>query len=235
MEILRQTLNMWGISLSERQEEQFERYYMLLIQKNSVMNLTAITEKPEVEEKHFLDSLALTQAFQINGNESMIDLGTGAGFPGIPLKILFPDLHVVLADALDKRVGFLNDVIKELNLSDIAAVHARAEDLGHESGYRERFDLCVSRAVAALPVLAEYCLPLVKRGGIFAAYKSSRAEEEAESAQNAFEILGAGSSKIAQVSIGPSGYCRNLILVPKTSNTPEKYPRAAGKIKKKPL
>ena len=231
--MLKDDLERWKLPLSSRQEEQFEIYYDLLIRRNEVMNLTAITEKTEVYEKHFLDSLALTQALSFRGDESLIDLGTGAGFPGIPLKILFPDLSVVLADALLKRVGFLNEVIEALKLEKITAVHSRAEDLGHDPAFREKSDFCVSRAVAPLNILAEYCLPLVKTGGVFAAYKSAAAKEEAEEANNAFMLLGGGHVEIREMTIGPSRLLRSFVLVEKSAETPAKYPRA--KIKKKPL
>ena len=235
MEILKEYLGKWNIKLSAAQEEQFERYYELLVRKNEVMNLTAITEKAEVEVKHFLDSLALTQAVPLTGEETVIDIGTGAGFPGIPLKILFPKMKIVLADALQKRVGFLNEVIDDLMLTDICAIHARAEELGHDGQYRERFDLCVSRAVAELPQLSEYCLPLVKPGGLFIPYKSRKTDEEIEDASGAIRELGAECEGIKQLFIGPDQLERTLILLRKTAPTPDKYPRSAGKIKKKPL
>lgn len=233
MKLLQQYLLPWNISLNPRQEAQFELYYEMLIQKNQVMNLTAITEKAEVQERHFLDSLAISQAIKLTGTESLIDLGTGAGFPGIPLKILYPELNIVLADALQKRVGFLNEVITKLELSKITAIHARAEDLGHDDSYRERFDLCVSRAVASLNLLAEYCLPFVRIGGIFAAYKSVSADQEMQEAAQALQILGGGNVRISKQIIGPSQLSRSLILVEKSSGTPLKYPRA--KAQKKPL
>lgn len=235
MELLRRYLSEWNITLTETQEKQFMRYYELLTERNTVMNLTAITEQEEVEEKHFLDSLALTQVLPLTGRESLIDVGTGAGFPGIPLKILFPEMTVVLADALQKRVGFLREVIQELQLAGVAAIHARAEDLGHDPAYRERFDLCVSRAVAELDVLSEYCLPLVKQGGSFAAYKSKTAVEETAAAAAAVTVLGGSAEEIRSLTIGPSALSRTFVLIRKTAPTPDKYPRPAGKIKKRPL
>lgn len=233
MDILKQYLLKWNIPLTADQEEQFRTYYELLISKNRVMNLTAITDRAEVQEKHFLDSLALTQANPLRGDEKLIDIGTGAGFPGIPLKIIYPGLQMVLADALLKRVGFLNEVIEKLSLSGITAVHARAELLGQDPDHREKYDLCVSRAVAPLNLLAEYCLPMVKPGGCFAAYKAVTAEEEVREAQNALLVLGGGPAEITEMKVGPSGLIRSLIIVPKERSTPDKYPRA--KAAKKPL
>ncbi len=235
MNLLRNYLEQWNLPLSSLQEERFGQYYELLIEWNRVMNLTAITELPEVEEKHFLDSLALTQALPLSGTESLIDIGTGAGFPGLPLKILFPEMKMVLADALQKRVDFLNEVIHRLQLENITAVHARAEELAHDAKYREAFDLCVSRAVAPLPILLEYCLPFVRTDGIFAAYKSLAAEDELASSGNALSVLGGTPENSRSITLGPSDLSRTILLIRKTGATPEKYPRAAGKVKKKPL
>ena len=228
-------LNSLNMQLSEEQNEQFEKYFGLLVSWNEKINLTAITEKPEVYEKHFLDSVSLKAALNLSEYKTLIDIGTGAGFPGLPLKIMFPHLKVTLADALQKRVDFLNLVIRELGLTDISAIHARAEELGQDKDHREKYDLCVSRAVAALPLLCEYCLPLVRCGGVFAAYKSVTAKEELEAAGKAIEILGGEGRGVFEMTIGPSGLSRSMILIDKIKAAPEKYPRAAGKAKKKPL
>ena len=185
-------LKEYQIEISEKQTEQFLTYYELLTEWNSFMNLTAITEFNEVMKKHFIDSLSLIRAVpDINVKAySLIDVGTGAGFPGIPLKIMFPSLKVVLLDSLNKRISFLNEVINKLGLTDIEAFHGRAEDFAKQKEYREHFDICVSRAVANLSTLSEYCLPFVKKGGFFISYKSDKITEEFEHAGQAIKILG---------------------------------------------
>ena len=178
LEKFKNGLQQLHIELSEKQMEQFLQYYEMLVEKNKVMNLTAITEFDEVVEKHFLDSVSLTQQLDLHQPLKVLDLGTGAGFPGIPLKIVFPELEITLMDSLNKRVLFLQDVISSLQLENIEAVHGRAEEAARNKKYRESFDLCVSRAVANISTLSEYCLPFVKIGGSFISYKSSTIEDE---------------------------------------------------------
>lgn len=222
-----------GIELSDEQLEQFLTYYEMLIEKNKVMNLTAITDFDEVLEKHFEDSLSLIQAVDLEKLQAVIDLGTGAGFPGIPLKIAFPNLQITLADSLNKRILFLDDVISELGLTGIDTVHGRAEDLAKNSDYREKFDLCVSRAVANLSTLSEYCLPFVKIGGKFISYKAGECDEEVAASKSSIFLLGGKISDIKKFELGESG--RAFVIIDKVSGTPKKYPRKAGTPSKDPL
>lgn len=222
-----------GIELSDEQLEQFLTYYEMLIEKNKVMNLTAITDFDEVLEKHFEDSLSLIQAVDLEKSQTVMDLGTGAGFPGIPLKIAFPNLQITLADSLNKRILFLDDVIRELGLTGIDTVHGRAEDLAKNSDYREKFDLCVSRAVANLSTLSEYCLPFVKIGGKFISYKAGECDEEVAASKSSIFLLGGKISDIKKFELGESG--RAFVIIDKVSGTPKKYPRKAGTPSKDPL
>lgn len=222
-----------GIELSDEQLEQFLTYYEMLIEKNKVMNLTAITDFDEVLEKHFEDSLSLIQAVDLEKSQAVIDLGTGAGFPGIPLKIAFPNLQITLADSLNKRILFLDDVIRELGLVGIDTVHGRAEDLAKNSDYREKFDLCVSRAVANLSTLSEYCLPFIKIGGKFISYKAGECDEEVAASKSSIFLLGGKISDIKKFELGESG--RAFVIIDKVSGTPKKYPRKAGTPSKDPL
>lgn len=222
-----------GIELSDEQLEQFLTYYEMLIEKNKVMNLTTITDFDEVLEKHFEDSLSLIQAVDLEKSQTVIDLGTGAGFPGIPLKIAFQNLQITLADSLNKRILFLDDVIRELGLTGIDTVHGRAEDLAKNSDYREKFDLCVSRAVANLSTLSEYCLPFVKIGGKFISYKAGECDEEVAASKSSIFLLGGKISDIKKFELGESG--RAFVIIDKVSGTPKKYPRKAGTPSKDPL
>lgn len=226
-------LEQLGITLSEMQMNQFLQYYEMLVEKNKVMNLTAITEFDEVIEKHFLDSLQIAKYLKFNKNTKLIDIGTGAGFPGIPLKITFPELETVLLDSLNKRILFLQEVVEELKLEKIELLHGRAEDYGKNPEYREKFDYCVSRAVANLSSLSEYCLPFVKTGGDFIPYKSGNIEDELEQARKAVFLLGGKICNVERFQLVDAG--RSLVFVRKEKNTPKKYPRKAGLPTKEPL
>lgn len=221
------------IELSEKQLEQFRIYFEMLVEKNKVMNLTGITEWDEVLEKHFLDSISLIRAVDLNRELTVMDMGTGAGFPGLPLKIAFPNLKVTLADSLNKRVVFLQEVIDALELTGIEAIHGRAEDLARDKKYREQFDLSVSRAVANLSTLSEYCLPFVKIGGQFISYKSGECDEEVIASKSAVFLLGGKISSVVKFELGESG--RSFIVIDKVKGTSKEYPRKAGTPSKKPL
>lgn len=223
------------ITLTEKQTRQFLRYYELLTEWNQVMNLTAITEYEDVVLKHFVDSLALRRVCDLTSDKKLLDVGTGAGFPGIPLKIVFPQLEVTLLDSLNKRVKFLDHVIDELELDTITAVHGRAEDLARKGEYREQFDLCVSRAVANLASLSEYCIPFVKIGGMFVAYKSGNSEEEIGKSQRAVSLLGGRLKKVEEFTLPDSDISRCFVMVEKAKETKGKYPRKAGMPGKDPL
>ena len=230
---IKDAFNKIDLILNDKQAEQFLRYYELLIQKKKVMNLTSITEFDDVVLKHFLDSLMICKIQKLEG--SLIDVGTGAGFPGIPLKIMYPDLKVVLLDSLNKRVQFLNEVIRELGLENIKAIHGRAEDLAKQKIYREQFDYCVSRAVANLSSLAEYCIPFVKIGGYFIPYKSGKIQEELDSGKKAINILGGTVEIVKEFELPQTDIFRCLLYIRKIENSPQKYPRKAGMPSKEPL
>lgn len=222
-----------GMELSDKQIAQFNLYYELLTAKNKVMNLTAITEYNDVVKKHFIDSMMISRVLDMKKINSLCDVGTGAGFPGIPLKIVYPHLHLTLVDSVGKRVNFLSEVVEKLDLEDVEAIHSRTEDLAHNSKYREKYDLVTARAVASMNVLSEYCIPYAKIGGYFAAYKSGNIEEEIENAKNAVKTLGGKIEKTDMFELYEMG--RSIVLIKKASSTPKMYPRKAGTPSKNPL
>ena len=231
--LLKEKLGDLEINLTDRMLEQFDLYYELLVEWNKMMNLTGITEYEEVLTKHFVDSISIVKVMDLNNVEWVIDIGTGAGFPGIPLKIVYPHLKVTLLDSLNKRIKFLDTVIAELGLADIYTMHGRAEDYAKKEEYREQYDLCVSRAVANLSTLSEYCLPFVKIGGKFVSYKSGDCADEVDNAKAAIHLLGGKINKIDEFSY--SNNSRSFIVIDKVMNTSNKYPRKAGLPSKKPL
>ncbi len=233
--LFEEDIKKFSITLEKRQVCQFLKYYELLLQWNSFMNLTGITEFSEVMKKHFTDSLSLAGYQDLSKINTLIDVGTGAGFPGIPLKIAFPHLKVTLLDSLNKRINFLNEVIRELELTEIEAVHGRAEDFARPEKLREKYDLSVSRAVANLSTLSEYCIPFVKKGGIFAAYKSEKGAEELTAAKKAVNLLGGKIIEKKDFALPDSDMSRTIILIQKEKETPKKFPRKAGLPSKEPL
>lgn len=234
IKILENGCSEYNIMLTDNQKEQFFHYFELLIERNKVMNLTAITEFEDVMMKHFVDSVSISKIIDMENIHTVIDVGTGAGFPGIPLKIVFPHLKVTLLDSLNKRIKFLDEVIAELQLEDIEAVHGRAEDFAKKDVSRETYDLCVSRAVANLATLSEYCLPYVKLRGLFVPYKSGKIQEELQESKKAISILG-GEIIDTQVFTLGEDMSRSLVVIEKTKKTPGKYPRKAGLPSKEPL
>ena len=222
------------INLTSDMLSKFEIFYNMLLETNKTMNLTAITEMHEVVLKHFIDSIALLNYIELS-NKTVIDVGTGAGFPGIPLAILFPDTKFVLMDSLQKRLKFIDSVIDACDMKNVSTIHGRAEDLGHDVNYREKFDICVSRAVAALPVLLELCSPFVKVNGLFVSYKSELLKEELQQSEKALSILRCELMKQYDYTIPDSDFYRVYAVFKKNGALQKKYPRQAGKPKKNPL
>lgn len=235
MEQLKKKSEMLEISLSEEQLQQFLTYYEMLVEKNKVMNLTAITEKEEVIDKHFIDSISLNKAMDVTKPLKILDLGTGAGFPGIPLKIAYPNLEITLLDSLNKRIKFLDEVIEALSLEGIVTIHGRAEDYAKQASYREQFDICISRAVANLATLSEYCLPYVKEEGCFISYKSGSVEEELEQSKKAIFELGGKVKEVIAFTLPETDIERTFVVIEKVRKTPKKYPRKAGLPSKEPI
>ena len=224
-----------SLSLSETQLDKFQTYLEFLVETNEKVNLTAITQPQEVVMKHFIDSIALFSVYDIMPNAKIADVGTGAGFPGRPLKIYDSTLSVTLVDSLNKRINFLNEVISELGLTDVETVHSRAEELAKNKDYRESYDYCVSRAVANLATLSELCLPFVKVGGYFVSLKGPKAKEEIAAAKKAVSVMGGSLEEVVGYSVDKTDYEHNLVIIKKASPTPARYPRNAPKPAKDPI
>lgn len=234
-ELLLKGASALGLNLGDEEIERFNKYKELLKEWNTKINLTAITDDEEIDIKHFLDSLTPFVTGLINGNKKVIDIGTGGGFPGLPLKIVNPNLNIVLLDSLNKRIKFLNEVIAALGLEKIEAIHGRAEELSIKPVYREQYDICISRAVASLDTLSEYCIPFVKVGGYFISMKGSDIDKELNLSKNAIKLLGGQLIDKKLVKIPESDIVHSLIIIQKIRETPTKYPRGSGKPKKNPL
>ena len=233
-EFLKEAANKINITLTDHQLEQFLLYKDILLEWNNRINLTAITDPEEIIIKHFIDSL--TCARYIKDGQRVIDVGTGAGFPGIPLKILFADrIQITLLDSLNKRVKFLNEAVASLKINDTNIMYARAEDAANNNQHRENYDIAVSRAVANLAGLSEYCLPFVKLGGFMASMKGPKIEDELKSVKKAMEVLGGSIEKIEKITLPMSDIIHAIIIIKKVKITPHNYPRKAGKIQKNPL
>ncbi len=235
MEILRQEALKFNINLTDKMLENFQDYTNMLLEYNSFMNLTAITDPYEVKIKHYLDSLTLLTMDKIKSGDKVIDIGAGAGFPSLPNAIAREDVNFTMLDSLGKRVNFLNDVVSKINLANAKAVHLRAEDGGRDKNYREMFDVAVARAVADLAVLSEYALPFVKTGGYFLAMKGTAPEEEINNAKKAIKTLGGKIEKVCDINIEPLSLSHTIVVIKKNGKTPSIYPRKAGTPSKKPL
>lgn len=234
-EEFKQLLSQKGIDLSDQQMSQFERYFSLLVEWNAKMNLTAITEKKEVYLKHFYDSISLAFFEDFASNKSICDVGAGAGFPSIPLKIVFPTLQVTIVDSLNKRITFLTELVDQLGLNQVMLYHDRAETFGQKADFRAAFDYVTARAVARLNVLSELCLPLVKKEGYFLALKAAKSEEELTEAKPAIALLGGQFQKEISFSLPITEDERHIIVIQKKKETPKKYPRKPGVPNKQPI
>ena len=234
-EILRQGINGFGIEANDQMINDLKTYREILVDWNQKMNLTGIEEEREVFIKHFLDSISAVSNGYIKNGISLIDVGTGAGFPGLPLKICLRDIKLTLLDSLNKRINFLQEVSNTVNLEDVEFIHGRAEDFGKDSKYREQFDVATARAVAGLPILMEFCVPFVKVGGYFVCLKGPNANLELEESQRAMEVLGLEFIEKIDIELPSEELKHNILVFKKVKNTPEKYPRKAGKPAKSPI
>ncbi|OYR98341.1 16S rRNA (guanine(527)-N(7))-methyltransferase RsmG [Lactobacillus taiwanensis] len=236
-EIFAKELAKYGFELSDNQKGQFATYYNKLIEFNKKVNLTRITDEDEVYLKHFFDSITPLLEFPdlFKGEKTLCDVGAGAGFPSLPIKILCPNLRITIVDSLGKRLKFLDELVNDLDLDEVTLVHSRAEDAGHNKNLREKFDLVTGRAVARMSVLSEYCLPLTKVNGDLVALKGPKAQDELAEAKHAIEVLGGEVEDVKELTLPDTDDERTLIIVKKVKTTPKKYPRQAGTPNKKPL
>lgn len=234
-DFLRENLKKIGCEPSDLQCEQLNNFHKILCEWNEFMNLTGITEYNEVVIKHFVDSLAVNCVYLFKKTDRVVDIGTGAGFPGIPLKIMYPDTRFTLLDSLNKRIKFLDEVIRINSLDGIETLHGRAEDYARDKNYREEFDVCVSRAVANLSTLSEYCLPYVKVGGVFISYKAGQLDEELKASERAIKLLGGEIKEVHKLTLPDTDIDRTFVVIKKTAATSKKYPRKAGLPSKEPL
>ncbi len=232
---LQNKLKILSAEVDKKKLDQLDQFYDILVEWNNVMNLTAITDYKDVIEKHFLDSLSIERVLKLNGIKTVMDVGTGAGFPGIPLKIIYPELQITLLDSLNKRVKFLNEVITQLQLENINAIHGRAEDMGKDENFRAKYDICVSRAVANLATLSEYCMPFVRVGGVFVSYKSGDVDEEVLKSKKAISLFGGKIEDIVKFQLPETDINRAFVKIKKMKETPKKYPRKSGIPSKEPL
>ena len=235
MQKLKNALEQLNISYTEKMIEQFSVYMEEILDWNEKINLTAITDKDEFVEKHFIDSVLAANAAEVQCAEKVIDVGTGAGFPGIPLAIIFPEKKFVLMDSLNKRLKVIDDVCAKAGIMNVETVHGRAEELSRNKVHREKYDLCVSRAVANMSTLSEYCLPFISQGGYFLAYKGPDSDEEINASKNAIKILGGKIKDIREAALADFGLAHRIVYVEKIKETPAKYPRKAGVPSKEPL
>lgn len=235
IDILKKGIEDFGLEANEKVLSDFQKYKELLVEWNQKMNLTGIEDEKEVFIKHFLDSISAVTKGYIQNGMSLIDVGTGAGFPGMPLRICLPELKVTLLDSLNKRINFLQEVASKLSIDDIEFIHGRAEDFGKNEDYREKFDIATARAVAGLPVLMEFCVPFIKVGGYFVCLKGPNANLELEESKKAMEVLGVEYIEKIDVKLPEIDLNHNILIFKKVKNTPSKYPRKAGKVSKNPI
>ena len=235
IDILREGIEDFGIEASDKMLADFQKYKEILVEWNQKMNLTGIEDEKEVFIKHFLDSISAVSKGYIKNGMSLIDVGTGAGFPGMPLRISLPDLKVTLLDSLNKRINFLQEVANQIDIDDIEFIHGRAEDFGKDENYRECFDIATARAVAGLPALMEFCVPFVKVGGHFVCLKGPNANLELEESKKAMEVLGIEYIEKIDIKLPEIDLDHNILVFKKVKNTPSKYPRKVGKVTKNPI